>query len=136
MNGADDVLRTVVFTFDAGQQLTEHASPKVEGDTDGSFLAISITRERVMLYTDYFEQYPVYIRGSFELSNVPGVLVRPGDQLRLDSVREFLMMGTTLASEPCLSANVQRLRPAGDSPLSVRSLGYHAFARSMPVRHP
>lgn len=89
----------------------------IEGDTDGSFLAISITRERVMLYTDYFEQYPVYIRGSFELSNVPGVLVRPGDQLRLDSVREFLMMGTTLASEPCLSANVQRLRPAGDSPL-------------------
>ncbi|WP_017179270.1 cupin domain-containing protein [Actinomyces timonensis] len=24
----NDVLRTVVFTFDAGQQLTEHASPK------------------------------------------------------------------------------------------------------------
>lgn len=24
----NDVLRTVIFTFDAGQQLTEHASPK------------------------------------------------------------------------------------------------------------
>ena len=38
----NDVLRTVVFTFDAGQQLTEHASPKavvvtlLEGEMDFS----------------------------------------------------------------------------------------------------
>lgn len=38
----NDVLRTVIFTFDAGQQLTEHASPKavvvtlLEGEMDFS----------------------------------------------------------------------------------------------------
>ena len=38
----NDVLRTVVFTFDAGQQLTEHASPRavvvtlLEGEMDFS----------------------------------------------------------------------------------------------------
>ena len=46
----NDVLRTVVFTFDAGQQLTEHASPRavvvtlLEGEMDFS---IGARKERM-----------------------------------------------------------------------------------------